>query len=554
LNPLARHYQVKALLKYSMMDQEEKATKEDQEIKLPEEAGKSTNACKNVQADKNVESKDASCKQEQEEAGATSIPLPDSGVYNALPSEERLDPELKNSDDDGDVLKFDKIKSVDFHGSANSRVVENMSWSRSYSQEFHHKLLKMGWDTEECTTLTITDRQPQLYSLMSRACVGDGSLCNSFSVTLKSVGNLPKGMRRRGRTLFFDANLSEMKETNQVRLLLGLGIHEIMFEDEKILLLKQNLSRPTKEGCASSLVIFVKGKGRGKFMKRLCEYIYNVDSENYERVVNIYRYLARDMYWANSGTKYARSTESVVLPTKIKKIVMDDLTRFLSPKTHKFYFKHGIPYKRSYLFRGKPGAGKTSMIEALAGRFKRNLCQLQPAVPEMTDVSFATCLQTVPKDSMIVLEDIDALFERREKQEKSCPLTFSALLNGLDGISSPTAQIFIMTTNHPERLDPALVRSGRVDMHVEFSYATEEQIKMMFVNFYPNEEENAKAFSKKVVKLCRNGVTMAVLQQHFVKHMCSTPQAVIDAANDIKKHADMEMKSNQDAIDSSLYN
>jgi len=84
---------------------------------------------------------------------------------------------------------------------------------------------------------------------------------------------------------------------------------------------------------------------------------------------------------------------------------------------------------------------------------------------------------------------VDAIFDanRNSKVEKTA-LTFSGMLNALDGVGNPLGQIFILTTNHKERLDPALIRKGRVDLHVEFRNATEEQIKSMFNNFYPSPD------------------------------------------------------------------
>merc|ERR1712113_706228 len=163
------------------------------------------------------------------------------------------------------------------------------------------------------------------------------------------------------------------------------------------------------------------------------------------------------------------------------------------------YFKHGIPYKRSYLFHGVPGSGKSSLIQALAAKYERNLAFLQPTHPKMTDEAFKTCIQSAPANSLIVLEDIDALFNKdRSKKVHSCPLTFSGLLNGLDGVGNPDGQIFIMTTNFVDRLDSALIRSGRVDLHIEFPLATNEQLRKMFLLFYPERKEMAQLFCDQI--------------------------------------------------------
>merc|ERR1712127_754255 len=106
-----------------------------------------------------------------------------------------------------------------------------------------------------------------------------------------------------------------------------------------------------------------------------------------------------------------------VLPEETSQMLVSDLVEFLSQGTSEFYSQHGIPYKRSYLFYGVPGSGKTSMIQALAGRFGRNLCYLSPTHPELSDDSLKSAIEKVPDNAIVVLEDVDALFGKdREKK------------------------------------------------------------------------------------------------------------------------------------------
>ena len=184
----------------------------------------------------------------------------------------------------------------------------------------------------------------------------------------------------------------------------------------------------------------------------------------------------------------ARPLSSVVLPAAAKASVTNDVTEFLSEDTWDFYRAHGIPYKRSYLFYGVPGSGKTSLIQAIAGTHGLNICYLSPTDPEMTDDGFKKAVTTAPDRSMLILEDVDALFDaNRENKIKKSSLTFSGLLNALDGVGQPSQQIFVLTTNHRERLDPALIRNGRVDLHIEFKHATRDQMAAMFDSYYPVE-------------------------------------------------------------------
>ena len=67
-------------------------------------------------------------------------------------------------------------------------------------------------------------------------------------------------------------------------------------------------------------------------------------------------------------------------------------------------------------------------------------------------------------------------------------MTFSGFLNALDGVASGEERIIFMTTNHPERLDPALIRPGRVDLSVLIDDASPTQAKRLFEQFYGYED------------------------------------------------------------------
>jgi chaperone BCS1 len=98
---------------------------------------------------------------------------------------------------------------------------------------------------------------------------------------------------------------------------------------------------------------------------------------------------------------------------------------------------------------------------------------------------------------LILLEDIDAIFVDRTAVNEGGSndmwrrsVTFSGLLNALDGVRSQEGRILIMTTNHREKLDPALLRPGRADVHIELNLASEKQMKGLFKKFFPNEPES----------------------------------------------------------------
>jgi len=269
-----------------------------------------------------------------------------------------------------------------------------------------------------------------------------------------------------------------------------------------------------------SLVLLAPGKASLPVIQSFVNHLLAQADQTEEHKFTCYRWHVQYQYWRHEETAVARPIQSVVLPAAIKDKLLDDLDDFVARGTARWYREHGIPYKRSYLLFGVPGAGKTSLIQAIAGRYKRNLAILQPSHPEMTDDSLKAAVQRVPHRSIIVLEDVDALFEagRTKSSGNKSSLTFSGVLNALDGVGGCAGQIFVLTTNHRERLDPALIRNGRVDLHIEFTHAGYEQMKGLFLSFYREASEQlADAFAKGLTELLgERKVSAAQLQHYFI--------------------------------------
>lgn len=140
-----------------------------------------------------------------------------------------------------------------------------------------------------------------------------------------------------------------------------------------------------------------------------------------------------------------------------------------------------------------------------------------------------------------MLEDIDAAFVSREdnKSQKAAfeglnRVTFSGLLNCLDGVASTEARIVFMTTNYLERLDPALIRPGRVDMKEYIGYCSATQLENMYLRFYNGIEgaNNSKIFAEKVLSYKKN-VSPAQIQGYFMTHKLSDQATVLNNVQNI---------------------
>jgi SpoVK/Ycf46/Vps4 family AAA+-type ATPase len=131
-------------------------------------------------------------------------------------------------------------------------------------------------------------------------------------------------------------------------------------------------------------------------------------------------------------------------------------------------------------------------------------------------------LYKIPKDTILCLEDIDSLFSPDRKSDKST-ITFSGVLNILDGVVKNTGLVIFMTTNLLSKLDDTAMRR-RVDYYLKFDVMKKPQITAMFKKFYPGQDP--QKFLKEIGKIV---FTPCVLQKFFVRHLDST---------DITEHVD----------------
>lgn len=229
-----------------------------------------------------------------------------------------------------------------------------------------------------------------------------------------------------------------------------------------------------------------------------------------------------------------RTIESVILDEGLKEDLLDDMKDFLS--SAKWYTDRGIPYRRGYLLYGPPGSGKSSVIQALAGELDYNICILNLSENHLTDDRLNHLMNHVPDRSILLLEDIDAAFSDRKQTDEHgyhSGVTFSGLLNSLDGVASADERIIFMTTNHPEKLDPALIRPGRVDYKELIDNATEFQVRQMFLRFYEGKEAECDEFLAKIIEL-NQPISTAQLQGLFVYNK-GNPQGAIDMVQRLKQ-------------------
>ena len=286
-------------------------------------------------------------------------------------------------------------------------------------------------------------------------------------------------------------NPLDEKNLYNLDLFIDYGKYEIEYKNE-VININYNILKEKPLGLSNNVKCYEEIILNCKKLDTLKNFIIssnniNLKKDNKYLVIYIYK-----NFWSKINKLPKRELKTIYLNKVIKDDIYNDILNFF--ESENIYNEYGIPYKRTYLFEGIPGSGKTSFIFSLASEFNLNISIFNFS-PDIDDTIFIRALNTINENTLLLIEDIDCIFTNRENNKSN--ISFSGILNTLDGVSRRHKLITFITTNYKNKIDEAFIRPGRIDYILNFDYACKEQIKMMFNNFRINDT-NFDIFYEKI--------------------------------------------------------
>jgi chaperone BCS1 len=270
----------------------------------------------------------------------------------------------------------------------------------------------------------------------------------------------------------------------------GLGNHYFVRNWRLFKLSRSEKDLQNSTAVKETIRITTLGRSRKPFENLLR--LSNPDREDSKGKLHIYKWSGSE--WKHSYKQTQRDLDTVILKEGVKEKIIQHFDKFEKDRT--WYLDNGVPYRTGVLLEGPGGTGKTSIVRAICSTLNKNLYIMNLGL--MSDSSFEAAMTGVDIDAIVLIEDVDAFnitLNRESGGEdgsktstdfmKFNALTMSGILNGIDGVAGSEGRILIATTNHPEKLDKALIRPGRFDLVEHIGYLDNESFIRMFNRFFP---------------------------------------------------------------------
>lgn len=197
--------------------------------------------------------------------------------------------------------------------------------------------------------------------------------------------------------------------------------------------------------------------------------------------------------WIDLEGSLPRPIGSVILPAGIADDLLERVKVFLT--SPQWYAERGIPWRLGIGIFGPPGTGKSSLVRAVCSEAGLTL-----HIPDITgknasDAGLMQSLARLGPRAAVIFDDLDAA-RLPSREEASGGITLAGLLGAFCGPGAAEGRVLFVCSNNPEKLDPALLRGGRIDIRIDLGPATHDQARRLYEVWYPGDQVGAARFAR----------------------------------------------------------